>query len=101
MYSKPQRLFMVGYIAFAVVMLLFLHSGVNRHTTYPFDAVIGAPVPFSFGVFAIQNGWVNTRYSRIDRDESPVSYWFYVALALSLGAGLFFWGIVNAIRTMH
>lgn len=101
MYSKGQRWAMLGYIAFAIVAILVLHGGLNRHTSSPFDLILGAPIPFGFGVFAIQNGWINTRYSNVDRDESPLSYWFYVAFALGIGAVMFFWGVFDTLRSMH
>jgi hypothetical protein len=100
MYSKTQRLVMFGYIALAIVALLLVHGGHNRHTSLPADLIIGAPIPFGFGVFAIQNGWINTRYSILDREESPVSYWFYVALALAVGAGMFTWGVWGVLRAV-
>lgn len=98
MYSKTQRLVMLGYIALAPVTLLLVHGGHNRHASYPVDLIVGAPIPFGVGVIAIQNGWINTRYSNVDREESPISYWFYVALALTVGAGMFTWGVLNALR---
>ncbi len=92
---------MIGYIGFAIVAILVLHHFIGRHTSSPIDLILGAPVPFGFGIFAIQNGWISTRYSTIDRDESPVSYWFYVTLALVVGAGMFVWGVFQALRSMH
>ena len=59
-------------------------------------------IPFGFGVFAIQNGWISARYSSpIDRDEAPVSFWFYVTCALLLGEGMFLWGVRDAVQSMH
>ena len=101
MYSKTQRNLMIGYIAFVIVTILVRHGGVDRHTSTPLDLILGAPIPFGFGVFAIQNGRINTRYSNVDREDSPVSYWFYVALALSVGVGMFLWGIRDTLRSMH
>lgn len=98
MYSKTQRYLMFGYMAFVILAMLVTHRGTDRRTSTPFDLILGAPIPFAFGVFAIQNRWIGTRYSSpIDRDESPVSFWFYVALALLLGAGMFLWGVCGAI----
>ena len=102
MYSKTQRNLMLGYIAFAIVAMLVRHSGLDRHTSSPWDLILGAPIPFGFGVFAIQNGWISTRYAPpVDRDASPVSFWFYVGLALLLGAGMFLWGVYGAIHAVR
>ena len=95
MFSKRQRLAMIGYIAFAILAVLVLHRGAGQHTSSPIDLILGAPVPFGFGIFAIQNGWISARYSSVDRDKSPVTFWFYVALALGLGAGMFIWGVFS------
>ena len=85
MYSKTQRKVMVGYIVFVIAAILVRHGGFDRHTATPLDLILGAPIPFGFGVFAIQNGWIGSRYSQaIDRDEAPVSFWFYVTFALLL-----------------
>ena len=100
MYSKAQRSVMFGYIAFGIVAILFLHRGGDRHTSSPLDLILGAPIPFGFGIFAIQNGWISARYSTIYRDKSPASYWFYVALALSIGIGMFLWGAFAELRSM-
>ena len=100
MYTKTQRIVMIGYIVFVILTVLARHGGVDRHTSTPFDLILGAPIPFGFGVFAIQNGWISTRYSKpIDRDEAPVSFWFYVAFALLLGWGMLLWGIHDALRS--
>lgn len=102
MYSKTQRNLMVGYIAFAVLAMLVKHSGFDRHASSPLDLMLGAPIPFGFGVFAIQNGWISTRYSSpIDREVSPASFWFFVACALSLGTGMFVWGLYDAIHSVR
>nr|WP_295772551.1 hypothetical protein [Rhodoferax sp.] len=102
MYSKTQRYVMIGYMAFMILAMLVTHRGMDRHTSTPLDSILGAPIPFAFGVFAIQNGWISARYSSpIDRDESPVSFWFYVALALLIGTGMFLWGAYGAIHAMH
>ena len=102
MYSKTQRNLMIGYLVFVIVMVLIRHGGFDRQTSTPLDLILGAPIPFGFGVFAIQNGWISTRYSSpIDRDEAPVSFWFYTACALMLGAGMFLWGIRDVIQSTH
>ncbi len=101
MYSKTQRNLMIGYIAFVIVTILARHSGFNRHTSTPLDLILGAPIPFTFGVFAIQNGWISSRFSIIDRNEAPVTFWFYVALALLLGTGMFLWGVRDALQSMR
>lgn len=98
MYSKTQRNVIIGYIVFAMVAILARHGGFDRHTSTPFDLILGAPIPFFFGVFALQNGWIRSRYSTIDRDEAPVTFWFYVAFALLLGVGMFLWGVRDAIQ---
>ena len=99
MYSKTQRNLMLGYIAFVVITIIARHGGFNGNNSTRLDLILGAPIPFGFGVFAIQNGWISTRYSSpIDREESPVSFWFYVACALLSGAGMFLWGVRDAIR---
>ena len=98
-YSKRQRNLMIGYIAFVVLTIIARHGEFDRHTSTPLDLILGAPIPFGFGVFAIQNGWISARYSSpIDRDEAPVSFWFYVACALGLGAGMFLWGVRGALQ---
>jgi hypothetical protein len=102
MYTKTQRSLMIGYIVFFVIMVLIRHNGIDRHTSTPLDLILGAPIPFAFGVFAIQNGWISTRYAApIERDQSPVSFWFYVALALGVSVGMFIWGIFDGLRKLH
>ena len=102
MYSKTQRNVMIGYMAFVVLTILARHGGFDRYTSTPLDLILGAPIPFGFGVFAIQNGWISARYSSpIDRDEAPVSFWFYVTCALLLGEGMFLWGVRDAVQSMR
>lgn len=102
MYTKTQRNLMIGYIVFMILTILARHGGFDRQSSTPLDLILGAPIPFSFGIFAIQNGWISTRYSKpIDRDEAPVSFWFYVVFALLLGVGMFLWGIRDALQTTH
>lgn len=101
MYSKTQRNLLIGYIAFVIVTILARHGGFDRHTSTPLDLILGAPIPFTFGVFAIQNGWISSRFSTIDRNEAPVTFWFYVALALLVGAGMFLWGVRDVLQSMR
>ncbi|WP_354334743.1 hypothetical protein [Undibacterium sp. GrIS 1.2] len=101
MYSKTQRNIMFGYIAFVILTILARHGGFGRHTSTPLDLILGAPIPFTFGVFAIQNGWISSRFSTVERNEAPVTFWFYVALALLLGAGMFLWGVRDALLSMR
>lgn len=102
MYSKTQRKVMIGYLVYVVVTILARHGAVDRHTSTPLDLILGAPIPYGFGLFALQNGWISTRYGKtIDREEAPVSYWFYVTCALLLGAGMLLWGVRDAIRSIH
>ncbi|MES2050013.1 MAG: hypothetical protein V4447_16555 [Pseudomonadota bacterium] len=104
MYSKTQRNILIGYIAFVVVAILailVMYGGFDRHSSTHLDLILGAPIPFAFGVFAIQNGWISSRFSTIDRGETPVAFWFYVALALLLGVGMFLWGVHDALQTAH
>jgi len=101
MYSKTQRAVMIGYIAFVIVTILARHGGFDRQSSTPLDLILGAPIPFGFGVFAIQNGLINTRYSIVNQDESPASFWFYVALALLIGAGMFLWGLFDLLRPVQ
>lgn len=101
MYSKTQRTIVILYIAFVIVTILARRGGFARQTSTPIDLILGAPIPFGFGVFAIHNGWINTRYSIVNRDDSPASFWFYVALALLIGAGMFLWGLVDLLQSTH
>ena len=101
MYSKTQRQVMIGYLAFALVMLLFLHGVLHQNPTSRFDLILGAPLPLGLGVCAIENGAISARYGTIYRDEAPVSFWFYATLALVLGVCEFLWGILVAVRGVH
>ncbi len=98
MYSKTQRNVIIGYIVFAIVTILARHCEFDRLTPSPFDLILGAPIPFVFGVSAIQNGWISGRYSTSDRDKAPVTFWFYVAFALLLGVGMFSWGVRGVLQ---
>ena len=102
MYSKLQRNLMLGYLGFVLLIMLVIHEGFSRASLTPIDLILYAPIPIGFGVFAIQNGWISTRYSApIERQDSPVSFWFYVGFALLFGIGMFLWGVFDAIRSMR
>ena len=102
MYSKIQRNLLLGYLAFVLVVNLAIHWGARGQSLTPIDLILYAPVPIGFGIFAIQNGWIATRYSApIEREDSPVSFWFYVAFALLFGVGMFLWGVRDAIQLLY
>lgn len=93
---------MFGYLAFMAVSMWLKHYGQAVHISSPFDGILYAPVPFLFGVFAIQNGWISGRYSGpIYREEAPVSFWFWVIFALLIGMSMFLWGLREAFQSMH
>ncbi len=92
---------MIGYCCFVIMAILMRPGGFERHTSTPLDLLLGAPIPFCLGVFAIQNGWISTRYSSIDQEEAPISFWFYVTLSLLLGTGMLLFGIRGVIQSMR
>jgi hypothetical protein len=93
---------MFGYLAFMAVSMWLKHHGETGHISSPLDLILGAPITFLFGVFAIQNGQINGRYSGpIYRDEAPVSFWTGVMIALLAGAGMFLLGLREAIQSIR
>jgi hypothetical protein len=100
-YTKAQKKLMFGYLAFLAISLWLKHHGETGHVTSPLDAILGAPVPFLFGVFGIQNGWIGGRYSGpIYREEAPVSFWSCVIVSLLAGVVIFLLGLHEAFQAM-
>jgi hypothetical protein len=91
---KAQIKVLVGYCIFMLLMTQFLQrSDAFQRLLTPFAALFGSFLPIAISVFAIKNGWAIGRVRMIDRDDSPISYWFLVALGFSLGAFLLYQGV--------
>jgi hypothetical protein len=76
------------------------HHGKPWDSSSPLDLILGGPVPFLFGVFAIQNGWISGRYAgEIYREDAPVQFWLCVIIWIAVGTGMFLWGLREAFQT--
>ena len=98
---KQQLKILVGYCIFMLILTQYIqHSHRYQGLFEPIAAFLGAFLPIAMSVFALKNGWALGRTRQVDRDESPVGFWFLVALGFAIGAYLIFQGIKSLVSLL-
>ncbi len=69
------------------------HSHIYQDLLEPIAALLGAFLPIAISGFSLTNGLALGRARQVDRDESPVSFYFLVAMGFAIGAFLIFQGL--------
>jgi hypothetical protein len=53
---------------------------------------------WGIAVYGVQGGSVMGRFSWVDRDEKPFTFWFIITFEVLYGLFLFCWGMRDAFR---
>ncbi|MET3118750.1 hypothetical protein AAKU64_002983 [Undibacterium sp. GrIS 1.8] len=92
------KLFVVYAICMMMLMLWIEHSTRYHALREPLGALFGAWLPIGLSIFGIQNGWVIGKFSIINRDNSPISFWIIIAAGFMLGVFLLYRGVSGLLR---
>jgi hypothetical protein len=83
--------FTVGaYLVFFLGFIFVERHGMQRAPMSSIDKVLVAPICWGFAFYGIQTGYVRGRFSRVERSESPFTFWLNIAFYSVVGF-LFFW----------
>jgi hypothetical protein len=98
MTDRNWRLLLFCYLVPYLIVI-----GLERHYRHPASMtplamLLTAPIVLGFAAHGVQNGYVRGRFSRVERDDSPVTYWINIGFYLAFGLGMFCWGPRDAFR---
>jgi hypothetical protein len=94
MTEKFLRNLAIAYVALYILIIVSERHGLPRGTPMStMDEFITAPICWGFATYGVLAGYVRGRFSRVERSESPVTFWinigFYVLVGLLFfGAGI-------------
>ena len=98
--AKPfTRLWLIATGVYTVMLIaLYAYSGSDWAWRMPLPVVPAplvalSPIVVSLALLAIYTGEVWIRYGKIYRSRSPVIFWMFVSMAISLGIFMFLAGI--------
>jgi hypothetical protein len=94
MSNKSWIVMALSYAAFCVLVTVIEGPGFHHEPlSTRLDRLLA--VPFCWGLMAhgLQYGYVRGRFSTVERDESPVTYWVNIAAFFLLGSFFFGWAL--------
>ena len=91
MSNKSWIILAISYAAFCVLVTFLEGPGFHHEAlSTRLDKLLAAPFCWGLMVHGLQTGYVRGRFSTVERDDSPVTYWFNIVLFFVLGL-LFVW----------
>ncbi|MBU6259397.1 MAG: hypothetical protein KGL18_02415 [Burkholderiales bacterium] len=100
MSNKPWIALALAYAA--VCMLVTLAEGPGFHhapMSTRLDRLLAVPFCWGLMVHGLRFGSVRGRFSTVERDASPITYWINIAALFLAGAFFLWWGCSG--RTAH
>jgi hypothetical protein len=98
MTTKTWRILTIAYLVLYVVAIAIERLGLKRGPMSAMDMIFIAPFLWGLAVYGFQNGFVRGRFSRVERSESPLTFWINITVYFLIGLGFFCWGIRDAFR---
>jgi hypothetical protein len=91
------------YLGITYVVVYIVGMGIERHgfdrgSLSPIDKIFFAPILWGVAAYGIQSGSFRGRFSWVNRDEKPFSFWTTITFEILYGLFLFCWGIRDAFR---
>jgi hypothetical protein len=98
MTDRAWRFLLFGYLApYLIAIGLEVHY---RHpaSMTPLAMMLTAPIVLGFAAHGVQFGYVRGRFSRVEREDSPVTFWINIGFYVAFGLGMFCWGLRDAFK---
>jgi hypothetical protein len=97
MTGKTWRFLAIAYLALYGVAIAFeIHHHRDRLSMSPMMMILTAPIAWGFAFHGVQNDYVRGRFSRVERWDSPLTFWINIAFYLGFGLVLFYCGVRDA-----
>lgn len=94
MSNKSWIVLAIAYFAFCALITVIEGPGIHHEPlSTRLDKLLVVPMWWGFMVHDIQYGEVRGRFSRVDRTESPITFWVNIAVYFLLGIFFFWWAI--------
>jgi hypothetical protein len=89
----------IAYAAFcAIAIAAESHRLHHEPMSTAMDKLLVAPFGWGFAAYGLQFGYVYGRFSRVERSESPFTFWINIAFYFLFGLFLFYWGAQQALE---
>lgn len=98
MSSKSWKYLAATYVVLYIVFVAIESHGLQRAPLSPIEKILAAPMMWGLAVYGVQGGSVMGRFSWVDRDEKPFTFWFIITFEVLYGLFLFCWGMRDAFR---
>jgi len=98
MSSKSWKYLAAMYVVLYIVFVAIESHGLQRAPMSPIEKILAAPMMWGIAAYGVQGGSVMGRFSWVDRDEKPVTFWFIITFEVLYGLFLFCWGMRDALR---
>jgi hypothetical protein len=91
------------FLLFGYLLPYLIAIGLERHYRHPASMtpmamMITAPIVLGFAAHGVQNGYVRGRFSRVEREDSPVTFWTNIGFYVAFGLVMFCWGLLDSIH---
>jgi hypothetical protein len=96
MSNKSWIILAISYAAFCVLVNFvegpgFHHAALSTRL----DKLLAAPFCWGLMSHGLQSGYVKGRFSTVERDDSPVTYWVNIVLLFLLGLFFVWWSATS------
>lgn len=86
----------ISYAAFCVLVTFLEGPGFHHEAlSTRLDKLLAAPFCWGLMAHGLQSGYVRGRFSTVERDDSPITYWVNIALFFVLGLFFVWWAAVG------
>jgi len=96
MSNKSWIILGLSYAAFCV-LVTFVEGPALHHAALStrLDRFLAAPFCWGLMAHGLQNGYVRGRFSTVERDDSPITYWVNIAVLFLLGLLFIAWAVAG------
>jgi hypothetical protein len=90
-------------LGIAYVLLFLAYSAIQRHglkrgPMSPMELMLLAPIFWGLTVYCVQFGYVRGRFSRVERSDSPFTFWLNILFIAGVGFVSFGWGLHDSLN---
>lgn len=99
MTDKALRNLAITYVVLYVLIIVIERHNLPRGAPMStMDELLTAPICWGFATYGVLAGYVRGRFSRVERSESPVTFWINIGFYVLVGLLFFGAGIRDALH---
>jgi hypothetical protein len=95
---RTWRILGVAYGLFFITYSAIQRHGLKRGPMSPMELMLLAPIFWGLALCCVQIGYVRGRFSRVERSDSPFTFWLNILFIAGVGFISFGWGLLDALN---